>query len=179
MREILVIPWLALYIHFNSPLFLIPTLFQVAALLILLKSFFIKGQRIPWLELKDTLEQLEDDTFEIDLFAKLKAAESDTFIHLKILNTVIKRALFLLILSIFLIVLAFLFMFLGGSISLYAGTVLLLIIFVLLYFFYKQIPTFKFKNNYEDSKNKIEKWLKDEKKWKTPRSGLHSWMKLM
>ena len=152
---------LTLYIHFKSPLFLIPILFQVASLLILLKSFFIKGQMIPWLKLKKTLKLLADDTLEIDLFAILKAAESDTGTYLKLLDTIIKRALFGLILSVFLIALASLFTFLNGSFSLYVGTALLLILFVLLYFFYNEIPTSDFKNNYERYKIDIEKWLKD------------------
>ena len=151
---------LTLYTHFESPLFLVPTLFQVAALLILLKSFFIKGQMIPWLESKDTLKQLDDDTFEIHLFAILKATENDTYKYLQMLTTIIKRALFLLIFSIFLIVLAFLFMFLSGSISLYLVIVLLLIVFVLLYFFYKEVPKSNFNNDCEDFKSNIEKWLK-------------------
>lgn len=155
---------LTLYIYFKSPLFLIPTLFQVVALLILLKSFFIKGQMLPWLELEETLKQLDSDTFEIDLFATLKAAENDTFIYLKILKTIIKRALFLLILSIFIVVLALLFMFLNGSNSFYIVTVLLFIVAVLLYFFYKEMPKFNIKNDYMNFKNDIEMWLKDEKK---------------
>lgn len=155
---------LTLYTYFKSPLFLIPALFQVTALLILLKSFFIKGQLVPWLELKKTLKQLDDDTFENDLFAILKAAENDTFIYLKILKPIINRALYLLISSIFLIVLAFLFMFLNGSISLYIVTVLLLIVFVLLYFFYKEMPEFNITKDYMNFKNDIESWLQDEKK---------------
>ena len=153
---------LTLYIHFNSPLFLIPTLFQVAALLILLKSFFIRRQILPWLSLKNTLKQLDNDIFETELFAILKMVENDTFNYKKALEIIIKRALFLLIFSIFLIVLGFLFMFLSGSISLYVVTVLLLIVFVLLYFFYKEVPEFNYKNDYEDAKSNIEKWLKDE-----------------
>lgn len=152
---------LALYNLFKSPLFLVPTLFQVAALLILLKSFFIKGQ-IPWIELKKTLSQFDDDTFEVKLFATLKAAENGTYIRMQALSIVIKRALFLLVFSIFLILLACLFMFLKGSFLLYVVTVLLAFVFSLLYYFYKEVPNFDFDNVYEDFKTNIEKWLKDE-----------------
>ncbi len=154
---------LTLYTYLKSSLFLIPAAFQVIALLILLKSFFIKKQMIPWLKLKETLEELDDDTFESNLFAALKALENETGIYLKIVEPIINRALFLLISSIFLIVLAFLFVFLNGSISLYIGTILLLIVFVLLYFFYKEMPSFNFTNEYTNCKNDIERWLKDEK----------------
>lgn len=154
---------LTLYIYLKSSLFLIPAAFQIIALLILLKSFFIKGWMIPWLKLKETLKELDDDTFESDLFAALKAFENDTGIYLEIVKPIINRALFLLISSIFLIVLAFLFMFLNGSILLYIVTILLLIVFVLLCFFYKEMPTFNFTNEYTNCKNDIERWLKDEK----------------
>lgn len=165
---------ITLYIHFTSPLFLAPILFQVAALLILLKSFFIKGQ-IPWLEFKETLSRLDDGSFEVKLFAALKAAENGTYNRLRALNTIIKRALFLLIFSIFLIALACLFMLLKGSVLLYVVTGLLLIVFLLLYFFYKDVPNFDFNNEYKQFKSNIEKWLKDEKKGeKNTGSGLNS-----
>lgn len=153
---------LALYDLFKSPLFLVPTLFQVASLLILLKSIFIKGQ-IPWLEFKETLSQLDDDTFESKLFATLKAAETGTYIRMQALSTVIKRALFLLVFSIFLILLTGLFMFLKVSIILYIVTILLVFVFSLLYFFYKDVPPFEFSSEYEKFQRDIEKWLKDEK----------------
>jgi hypothetical protein len=151
---------LTLYIHFKNPLLLFPILFQVLALLILLKSFFIKGQ-IPWLELKSTLLQFDNDSFEVDLLATLKAAENGTYQRLQALSTIIKRALFLLIFSIFLITLACLFMILEGSVLLYIVTVLLLIVFLLLYLFYKDIPSFEFNDEYKGIKKLIEKWLKD------------------
>jgi len=138
-----------------------------------LKSFFIKGQ-IPWLKFKETLSQLDDNSFEVELFATLKAAENGTYNRSLALNTVIKRALFLLIFSIFLIALASLFMLLKGSVLLYVVTVLLLIVFLLLYFFYKEVPNFDFNNEYKDFKSNIEKWLKDERKEKNTGSGLHS-----
>ncbi len=151
---------LTLYIRFKSPLFLFPILFQVAALLILLKSFFIKGQ-IPWFELNSTLSQFDNESFEVDLLATLKAAENGTYKRLQALSTLIKRALFLLIFSIFLITLACLFMILKGSVLLYVVTILLLIVFLLLYLFYKDVPSFEFKNEYEEIKKLIEKWLKE------------------
>ena len=85
---------LTLYMAFKSHLFLFPIFFQIVALLILLKRFFIKGQ-IPWLELKPTLSKLDDNAFESYLIATLKAAEADTWRRLGALNTIIKSALFL------------------------------------------------------------------------------------
>ena len=161
------------YFYFKKPLFLIPTVFQFSAILILLKSFFIKGKkgkkgkkgpRIPWLELEKTILQLENKTFEIDLCANLKAAENDTWIYMGTLNKIIRKALILLILSIFLIALLFLSELLNGSFSLYIGAVLLLLLlFLLLHFYYERLPKFNYENDYERYKNIIDKWLKDEK----------------
>ncbi|MFH1235604.1 MAG: hypothetical protein V1685_01550 [Parcubacteria group bacterium] len=148
------------YSAFKSPLFLFPILFQVAALLILLKRYFIKGQ-IPWLKLKETLLQLDDNSFAVELFAALKACENGTYMRLRALNTVIKMALALLVFSIFLTALASLFMLLKGSVLLYVATALLVIVFLLLCFFYKQVPRFDFANEEKNVKNDIEKWLKE------------------
>jgi hypothetical protein len=155
---------LTLYKYFdNYQLFLIPILFQVLALLVLLKSFFITGQSIPWLELKDTFNKLKEDNFEfeINLIATLKATESDTGTHEKLLKTIINRALYLLILSIFLTVLAGLFKILNGGIFLYIGTAFLLILFVLLCIYYNEKSPFNFDNNYKHYKKVLEELLKD------------------
>jgi hypothetical protein len=161
---------LTLYLAFTSPLFLFPILFQVAALLILLKRYFIQGQ-IPWLELKETLSQLDDNSFAVELLATLKAAETDTYMRLGALTTVIKRALVLLVFSIFLTALASLFMLLKGSVLLYVTTALLAIVFLLLCVFYKQVPRFDFANEQKNVKNDIEKWLKEHGKGKGDGSG--------
>ncbi len=149
---------LTLFFQFKNQLLLFPILFQVMALFILLKSFFIKGQ-LPWLELESTLSQFDNDSFEIDFFATLKAAENGTYKRWKALSTIVKRALFLLFFSIFLIILSCLFMYFEGSGLLYIVTVLLIIIFLLLYLFYKDIPSYEFSDEYKGIKIKIETWL--------------------
>ena len=149
---------LTLYMAFKNPLFLVPILFQIAALLILLKKFFIKGQ-VPWLELKYTLSQLDDNAFEASLFATLKAIEDDTWKRLGAFSTIIKRALFLLVFSIFLTALASVFMFMNGNILLYVVTVLLVVVFSFLYFFYKEVPESKFNDDEKRYMNEIKKWL--------------------
>lgn len=153
---------LALYDLFESPLFLVPILFLVASLLILLKSFFIKGQ-IPWLELKDTLNLLDDNSFEVDLFSTLKAAESSSWRVMIELDVVVKRSLFLLIFSIFLISLASIFVYFKGDSKLYAVTILLISIFVLFGVFYKDVQRFDLTNEREEFKGDIERWLKGGK----------------
>ncbi len=160
---------LTLYIAFDSRLFLFPIIFQVAALLILLKSFFIKGQ-IPDLKYKDTLEKLDDNSFAVWLFATLKAAENGTHIRLKALRILIKRSLFLLVFSIFLTALASLFMILEGGLFLYVATALLVLLFLLLYLFYKEVPEFQFDSEEKRIKDDIDKWLKEHRRDKNTRS---------
>lgn len=151
---------LTLYATFKNPLFLFPILFQIAALLILLKRFFIKGQ-IPWLKFEDTLEKLDDNSFAVGLFATLKASENGTYMRLKALGILIKRSLFLLVFSIFLTALASLFMILEGSFYLYVATGLLVFLFSLLCLFYKQVPKFQFDSEAKRIKNDIGERLKE------------------
>lgn len=154
---------LTLYTAFEkSPLFLVPILFQVAALLILLKRYFVQGQ-IPWLELEKTLSQLEDNSFNAVLFAQLKAAENGTARRLGALRTIIRRALFLLVLSLFLIALAFLFLLLKGSILLFIVTALLVVLFSLLWFFYNELPKSQANEEEQKYQREIEKWLQGVK----------------
>jgi len=150
---------LTLYMEFKSQFFLIPIFFQIAALLILLKRFFIKGQ-IPWLELKTTLSQLDESAFESYLFATLKAAEADTWRRLGALNSIIKIALFLLVISIFLTALGSVFKFTNGfSIQFYIVTGLLVVVFLFLYLFYKKVPESKLNEEEKIDMKEINKWL--------------------
>ncbi|MGE4545393.1 MAG: hypothetical protein AB7D06_14925 [Pedobacter sp.] len=149
---------LTLYGAFKIVLFIIPILFQIIALLILLKRFSIKGS-LPWFELKEILSQLDKNDFEAAFLAELKAAEDDTWRCLVEYRTIIKRALFLLVFSIFLIALASVFMIMNGSTQLYVVTVMLLVVFLLLYFFYNEVPESKFNSDKEKYKDEIKKWL--------------------
>jgi len=158
---------ITLYATVKSELFLIPTLFQFLAVLVLLKTFFItgrKGPRIPWLNVNNLLEALENNTFEIEFFAILKTAEEDTAIYLKERNEIIKRALYLMIFSIFLMALAYLFVLLERYQMLtpwfpyaFEG---LLILFLFLSPFYQNIPLSKFDKNHEAFEQRIEEWAK-------------------
>ncbi len=150
---------LTLYMAFQSILFLVPILFQIAALLILLKRFFIKGQ-IHWFKLEDTLLQLDNNALEKYLFAELKAFEDDSWRRSGAFSTIIKRALFLLVFSIFLTSLVSAFVFMKGDIQLYVVTVFLVVVFLLLYFFYKEVPENKFEDDKQRYLNDINIWLK-------------------
>lgn len=166
---------IALCSTFENDLFLIPTMFQFLALLVLLKSFFVvgrKAQRIPWLNVSlppkplgdDTLRELEDNAFEIRLFAGLKAAEEDTGIYMKEKNRVIKLALYLIMVSIFLMSLAYLFVLMKRYQMLtpwfpYAGEGLS-ILFLFLLPFYEKIPRSEFNKKHEAFEQRIEEWAK-------------------
>lgn len=151
---------LMLYTTFNCPLFLFPILFQITALLILLKRFFIKGQ-IPWLKSEETLKRLDDNSFAAWLFATLKAAENDTYSRLKALRTLIKISLFLLVFSIFLTILSYVFLILDGNSYLYLTTGVLMLLFLLLYFlFYKRVSDSQFNVDENSFKNYIDEWRK-------------------
>ena len=126
---------LTLYMVFNKSIFfLFPILFQIVALLILLKKFFIKIE-IPWIELENTPKQLDRDVFEVSWFAELKAFENDTNRCRKAFRAIIKEGLALLLSSIFLTALASVFLFMNGEILLYVVIVILIVVFILLFFF--------------------------------------------
>jgi len=150
---------LMLYTTFKSPFFLIPILFQIAALLILLKRFFIKVQ-IPWLKLNETLERLNHNSFEVDLLSTLKAAESSTYKRLRALRKLINSSLLLLVFSILLTALASLFLIFEGSFSLYIATGVLVLIFLFLSLFYLRVPKFQFESEESSNKSAIDEWIK-------------------
>lgn len=110
------------------------------------------------------MEKLDDNSFVVELFATLKAAEIETHIRLKALKILINRSLFLLVFSIFLTALASLFMILEGNVCLYVATGLLIFLFLLLYPFYKQVPEPQFDINEKKIKNDIDRWLKEQRR---------------
>lgn len=150
---------ISLVTHFNNELFLVPIAFQFAALLVLLKSFFIKGQKIPWLELNGTLGRLEKDGFNESWFAALKAAEDDTYAEMRATSKIIKTALYSLIFSIYLTTLMIVIVRLETTTLLYPSVVLLTLLFLPLIYYYRKRPSFEFDQNYKKSLKKIKKWL--------------------
>jgi len=131
---------------YNGKLFLVPIIFQVVALLILLKSFFVKGQ-IPWPDLETTLEQLDDNEFEVHIFAELKAAEDETWERMKFYRCIIYQALIFLGISIFLTALFCIIFLTKSNYTLLFFMILLLITFtlILVFSFYEIVPDYKTK----------------------------------
>ena len=144
--------------YFKNELFLVPIVFQFAALLILLKSFFIKGQKIPWLEFNETLDAIDKGSFKELWFATLKAAENDTHVEMRTINKIIRIALSLLIFSIYGIALIMLVVKLENTILLYPSSVLLTLIFMFLIYYYRKQPSFAFDQDYEKYLKKVAEW---------------------
>jgi len=176
--------------HFENDIFLIPALFQFLALLVLLKSFFIVGRKsnkVPWLNVNisskmlgdDTLVELENDTFDVKVFAALKASEEDTGAYLKERNKIIRLTLYLIISSILLIPLAYCFVVMKKhnmltSFSWYACAYAcegLLILILCLYHFYKKIPQSKFDKNHKAFEMRIGEWARIRKQKQFRNSG--------
>jgi len=151
-----------LFSFFKEKLFLVPTILQFTALLILLKSFFLKVQQIPWLPIEETTNDLDKKEFDIKLFACLKAAEDDTGLYRKELDKIEKLALFFLIASIIFIVLSFLFMFFNGDLQLYFCTGLLILLLLALMFYYRKQPKFDFSRKEEEYLKKLREWIDTE-----------------
>ena len=165
--------------HFKNDIFLIPSLFQFLALLVLLKSFFITGHkasRVPWLNVNissniledDTLSELENDKFDAKVFSALKAAEEDTGVYMKEKNKIINIALYLIILSIVSIPIVYVCNLISKHNMLtplfwytcaYASEGLLILI-LCLYHFYKNIPQSKFDKNHKAFEMRIEEWAR-------------------
>lgn len=148
---------ITLYTYFKYDPFLFPILFQVAALLILFKSFFISG-KIPWLELKEILKNLDDNDFEESLFATLKAAEDETYKELKEMGKLIKVSLYLILFSLYSTILAVNFIFFENTI-LYFLTIIITGVFAYLIYYYQKRPAFTFDDDYKRYKSEIKKWL--------------------
>lgn len=149
---------------FNNPLILIPVIFQIIALLILLKSFFINDQKIPWFELDLTLDTFNEDNFESSALASLKAAEQDTYTGLVKKNKIVKCALWFLILSFYLMFVTLAFILIKEKIILYLIIIAITIIFAIFVIKnYSEIRSSAFDKTYLDAKKQIAEWVIDGK----------------
>jgi len=155
----------------NNYILLLPILFQFAALVVLLKSFFIMPPPVHWFRIEKTADEfkkerytlnlLEADEFEADLIAELKAIENRTDDHRCKMRKIIRAARFLLIFSLFDLLLAVVFALLKGSVMLFALTTAVFFGFSWLYIFYYLVaqkpPSGADKRAY---KEQIHNWLK-------------------
>ena len=149
---------------FKNLIILTPAVFQIIAILVLLKSFFISGLKIPWFEIKITLDSIENDSFPINALAQIKAAEADTDKHIKEYKKIIKVALCLIIFSLYSLLISVIFIFLNATIYQHLVAILVpTIFFMLIYNYYLTPNKSNFDSEYEKEKKRIEEWVQEGK----------------
>jgi hypothetical protein len=152
---------ITLFVYFENPIILSPIIFQFIALLILLKSFFVKGPNVHWFEVDETLEAIDKNELEIDLFSTLKALENSTYTHMQFMGKIIKNSLILLIFSIYFTILLVCFVLWDNKLLLYL--VVSILTLVLLYSYYHFIhPHSNYQEDYENIKEKVKKWIEND-----------------
>ncbi len=121
---------------FRKEIILIPVVFQFTALLILIQSFFIKvGRYVHWFDLNDDniIKSIENDEFELNLICDLKDLENGTWENMLERNSLIRKALYLIIFSIFSTALSISFVLLNGDLMLYIIVLMISAFFIFLY----------------------------------------------
>lgn len=148
-----------LYQNFDDQIFLLPIIFHFAALLILFKRFFISG-KIPWLSSKEIFNNIDNQSIETELFSDIKSAEQDTRYRLIKYRRIIKVSLFLIVYSIFLTGLAFLYFKFRESNSLFYIVSLITFLFALILLFYFNWQEFDFDKEKDKVKDELKAWIR-------------------
>ncbi len=144
---------------FSNEIILIPIIFQIAALLILLKDFFIKGQLIHWFEFKPTLDLLHEDKFDVDFLSNLKALEDGTYKNMEAKGKLIRIALNLIIFSLYSILVSIVFVIFHITALAYLITLVISFLFLSLIIFYMKPITFDIKNDHKEYVRRFNEWL--------------------
>jgi len=94
---------ITLYAARRNWFILLPVVFQISALLLLLKSYFVEAKPyVHWFKLDKTLKDIDDGEFETAFLGDLKALEQRTNITKNIRGKMINHSLHLIIFSIYL-----------------------------------------------------------------------------
>ncbi len=150
---------LMLLTYFKNIIFLFPIFFQLLSFLILIKVFFIPKPPVNWIEVNLALENIAKEKFDENLFASLKALENETWIYLRESMKIIKCTLYLILFSLYCIILALIFLYFFGHI-LYFLTISLTVIFLIIVLIYhKSQLNYKYNSNYKKFKEQVEEWL--------------------
>lgn len=153
---------IALFTYFESYLFLIPFLLQLASFVILLKCFFIKEEfKVHWFKAEELFENLDKGNFYQDLFADLKALEVDTWIYITEVGRTIKISLYILLLSLYSLLLTLIFMYFKGEVLYFLTLILTIILVLIICVYYKMQPEFKYKSNYKKYREQVDKWMEN------------------
>lgn len=147
---------------FSNEIILIPIIFQIAALLILLKDFFIKGLLIHWFEFEPTLNLLYEDKFDVNFFSTLKALENGTYTNMEAKGKLIRTALILIVFSLYSILVSIVFVILHINILAYSITLAISFLFLALIIFYIKPIIFNIKSDHEEYVRKFDEWLKQK-----------------
>lgn len=152
---------IALYTELKNPILLVPTIFQLIALFILLKIFFTDHPQVHWFELKQKLEDLDKNNFYVSLIATLKAIEYDTESYQIYMRKISKSSIFLIIFSIYNLILGVFFVYLESEKLIYVSILLtsLVILSIVYYYIYDQ-PKYNLEENKNKFEKEIEEWLK-------------------
>jgi hypothetical protein len=153
---------LTLFTYFRNELFFIPIAFQILSFILLIKTYFVHGPQVPWINPDHIFGELDDGMFETRFFITLKALENDTFMQLREVGKWITYSVYSLLLSVYLLVLGGFFMYLDGILLYYlAGLLTILVIFI--YRFYIKQVKYSYDVNCKKYSNKMGEWLNETK----------------
>lgn len=156
---------LILFQKFDNPIFLVPILPQFIALIFLLKPFFMKNWPIVnWMPWEWVKESILKNQFDQELFASLKGLENVTWTFQGIMKNLIKTSVYLLLLSLYGIILAVLSEYLQLQFYSYLLIFILGILLVSVLIFYEKQPDLMKKaiSEIEEFKKQIEDWIKSK-----------------
>jgi len=149
-----------LFTYFENDIFLIPFLLQLSSFVILLKNFFIKEEfKVHWFESDKLIKDLDRGEFNQDLFADLKALEDGTWIYITEVGRNIKISLYLLLLSLYSLLLTLIFIHFDRTILFFLVLILTMISIFVICIYYKRQPNFQYESNYKKYKEQIDNWI--------------------
>jgi hypothetical protein len=157
---------LTLMNYFKETIFLIPIIFQLLAFFVIITIFFVESPKVHWFRIvdNDILKEIDKEKFDINLLADLKSIENMTWVYLDdFAKKIIRTSIYLILFSLYLIGLAFIFIFYINNNWEYILTSIVTSIFFTGLLIIKNI---KLKYNYNSDFNKfkkqIEEWLNEK-----------------
>lgn len=154
---------IALVSYSNNIFFLVPAFLSIVSLCILLKSFFIESYHIPWLKIPEDLVNLDNEDFELSLVAHLKTFENETWHKLERMQKIIFPALYILIASIYLLILTTIFELFSKWNALILAIILTLSLMGLFYYYFAIRKAFDFEKDLKENLKLLNAWLNNKK----------------
>ena len=147
---------------FSNIIILFPIIPQISSIILLLRGFVINTS-VHWFKLNwDFLSGLEDEGFEKDFISQLKVIEDSTWRSMILKGETIKKSRYLIIFSLFSLLLSILFILLHGEIYIYIITFILVwgFSYLLIIYFSKPIDLSGYKSKEQYIKI-IDDWLNE------------------